>query len=132
MADLLHSAAELVPLESLFDPAYPERLREVAVYLYLQLIEEPELVGLGLPRLASLALAQTERLSCEIGGGNFYMHKGQSYRLSLRDRQIWSDFTGTNFSYLAKKYNLSEMRIRQILDEIRRQEIERRQGALEL
>lgn len=132
MADLLHSAAELVPLESLFDPAYPERLREVAVYLYLQLIEEPELVTLGLPRLASLALAQTERLSCEIGGGNFYMHKGQSYRLSLRDRKIWSDFNGTNYINLAKKYNLSEMRIRQILDEIRRQEIERRQGVLDV
>ncbi|MFA7238705.1 MAG: Mor transcription activator family protein [Sulfuricellaceae bacterium] len=126
------TASDLAPLAALFAPNYPAKLREIAERLYLQLAEERDTAALGLPRLAQLALAQTERLSLELGGGGFYMHKGKSYRLSKLYRKIWEEFTGTNLTQLARKYNLTEMRIRQIVDEIREQEKKERQGVLDI
>ncbi len=127
------TAAELAPLTALLDPEYPERLREVAERLYLQLAEEEDVAALlNPPRLAALALAQTERLSTELGGGNFYMHKGTNFRLSRKYRLIWDAFTGSNYAELARKFSLSEMRIRQIIEEIREQEIKARQGVLDV
>lgn len=126
------AASDLAPLAALFAPNYPERLREIAERLYLQLADESDTAALGLPRLAVLALAQTERLSLELGGGGFYMHKGNSYRLSKRYRKIWEEFTGKNYTQLARKYDLTEMRIKQIVDEIRQQEKKERQGVLDI
>jgi len=126
-------AEVLAPLERLFDEAYPERLREVAVCLFLELLDAEDLpLRLGVQRLAQLALDQTERLSFDLGGESFYMHRGTRYRLSLRDRQIVAEFNGRNQHLLARKYGLSVMRIYQIIAAAREEEVARRQGRLDL
>lgn len=126
-------ATTLAPLEGLFDEAYPERLREIATCLFLELLDAEGLVQLlGVPRLAQLALDQTERLSFDLGGESFYMHRGTRYRLSLRDREIVAEFNGRNQHQLARKHGLSVMRIYQIIAAWREEEIARRQGRLDL
>lgn len=123
----------LAPLERLFDDAYPERLREIATCLFLELLDADGLAQLlGVPRLAQLALDQTERLSFDLGGESFYMHRGVRYRLSLRDRQIVDEFNGRNQHQLARQHGLSVMRIYQIIAAWREEEIARRQGQLDL
>lgn len=129
----VHVSADLrAPLEALFDEAYPERLREVAMHLYTGLIEADELTGLPHEQLARIALDQTELLSLELGGDSFYMHRGHRYRLTLRDRQIAAEFNGRNHHELARKHDLSVVRIYQILAAIREEEFSRRQGKLGL
>lgn len=126
-------AATLAHLDQLFDDAYPERLREVATCLYLELLEADELVALlGAPRCAQIALDQTERLSFDLGGESFYMHRGTRYRLSLRDRKIVAEFNGHNQHALARQYQLSTVRIYQIISAWRDEEFARRQGRLAL
>jgi Mor family transcriptional regulator len=124
---------QIAPLEALFDEGYPERLREMALYLYLELVEDDDLVAAhGAQRLAQLALDQTERLCQELGGESFYMHRAVRYKLSRRDRQIIKEHRGNNTHLLARKYGLTEMRIRQIVNAWEEQERARRQGSLPL
>lgn len=127
----------LAPLHALIDPAYPENLTLVAEYLFMQLVEdEADAAGTGraaqLDRLALLALRLAERLSAELGGMNFYFNKGLRYRASLRDREMFGRFNGRNFDELARSYNLTPMRVRQIIAAMMAEEIARRQGKLDL
>jgi Mor family transcriptional regulator len=117
--------AELAPLEALFDPGYPERLRDMAISLFLEL----KSLDADVPP-HEMALALTERVSTELGGGQFYMHKGFSYRLTNRDRQIMREFTGNNHHLLAKKHNLSDMRVRQIVNAFQLEAFTRNQRTL--
>lgn len=130
-------AEQLAPFDALVDQAYPDNLRMVAEWLYVQLVEDEEIGEIPisaerLTKLALLALRQTERLSAEIGGGNFYLAKGVSYRASLRDREMFERFNGRNYDTLARAYNLTPMRVRQIIGAMMADEIARRQGKLEL
>jgi Mor family transcriptional regulator len=119
--------ATLAPLHALLDPAYPDNLRMVAEWLYVQLVEDDGLVDPAL-----LALRQTERLSTELGGMNIYMNKGLRYRASLRDRQMFELFNGRNYDELARSNHLSPMRVRQIIGAMMADETARRQGRLDL
>lgn len=122
---------EIAVLESVLDSAYPEMLREVAHHLYASLVRtEPLRTVLGLEALAEIAFTQTERLSFEMGGSNFYMHKGTAYRLTSRDRAMCQKFNGKNYHQLARENNLSEMRVRQIIDAWQKEEFAKRQGGL--
>lgn len=128
MADI--TALDLEPLAALLDPSYPERLREIAEALYTVMLQDERLQALGRAHLAEMALAQTEHLSQTLGGGNFYMHKGTGFRLSQRDREMCARFNGHNYAQLARDYQRSEMRVRQIIDTWQRAEFNRRQGGL--
>ncbi|WP_186265046.1 Mor transcription activator family protein [Burkholderia gladioli] len=131
--DRLLTQQDIEPLERLLDADYPERLREIAVNLYAELLERDELVAsLGQVGLAELAIAQTERLSTNVGGHNFYMPKGVSFRLTPRNRQMCAEFRGNNYEDLARRYHLSVMRVRQIVDAWRQEQFLARQGALDL
>ncbi len=131
------------PLHALLDRAYPENLRMVAEWLFVQLVEdepltpgdnggEPQRSPLRLTQLAQLALRQTERLCAECGGMNFYLNKGIRYRASLRDREMFSRFNGRNYDELARTYGLTPMRVRQIMAAMLADELGRRQGKLDL
>jgi Mor family transcriptional regulator len=127
----------LTPLHQLLDPAYPENLRMVAEWLFTQLVEDEEIVEIPmsparLSALALLALRQTERLSAECGGMNFYMNKGVRYRASLRDREMFTRFNGRNYDEMARLYTLTTMRVRQIIGAMMVDEVSRRQGKLDL
>ena len=124
--------AQLAPLHQQLDTNYPENLRTVAEWLFLQLVEDEEAAPSPerLQKLATLALRQTERLSTEEGGRNFYLGKGLRYRASLRDRAMYERFNGRNYNELARDYHLTPTRVRQIMDAMHQDDISRRQGRL--
>ena len=51
------------------------------------------------------------------GGESIYFPKLEAIHRPARDKKIIEDFNGYNFRQLAKKYKLSEMRIRAIVRE---------------
>lgn len=129
--------AALAPVHALLDPAYPEGLRTVAEWLFVQAVEDEEIAELPisaerLGKLALLALRQTERLSAEVGGMAFYFNKGLRYRASLRDREMYERFNGRNYDELAQTYGLTSMRVRQIIGAMLADDVARRQGKLDL
>lgn len=134
MPDLFRVAPEvLVHLESLLPDDLNATLRELVTSLFLHLVEDEEAVEkLGLPRLAELAIGQLDRASVEIGGSSFYFPRGITSKLSARDREIVSKWKGWNKRQLAREYKLSDMRIDQILNAWRKEEVARRQGNLNL
>lgn len=117
MADLSHIPAEqLAFLEKSLPEGMHPTLREMATSIYLHLVEDSALVeSLGCDRLASLALGLTDRICLENGGGSFYLPRGIAGFLSARDREIFAAHNGRNLRELARKYNLSDMRIHQII-----------------
>lgn len=123
---------QLAPLHQQLDAGYPENLRTVAEWLFVQLVEDEEVAPTPerLHKLATLALRQTERLSAEEGGRNFYLGKGLRYRASLRDREMYERFNGRNYNELAREYHLTPTRVRQIMDAMHQDDISRRQGRL--
>lgn len=125
------SAQDLAPVGLVLDPSYPESLREVTELLYLELVDaEPEAPAQARAlELARLALRQTERLSSELGGTNFYMHKATSYRLSPRNRAMCAEFRG-DYKILARRYKLTEQQVRNIVDAWQKEEFARKQNSL--
>lgn len=112
----------LGPLQRMLPAGFPDRLREIAEQLYLQLLDEPLLQRAPdrMARLAAIALRQTDRLSLELGGMNMYLHKGVSFRLLPRNMQIAEQFRG-DYTALARAHRLSEMQVRNIVDAVQRQ-----------
>lgn len=56
------------------------------------------------------------RLVKQYGGTNVYVLKEESLTKSIRDDKIKKEFNGRNYQFLAKKYNLTEQRIRVIIN----------------
>lgn len=125
---------QLQPLHALLAPGYPEGLRTVAEWLFVQLVEDDEAAPTpeSLAKHAMQALRQAERLSREEGGRNFYLGRGMRYRESLRDQKMYTQFNGRNYDELARAYYLTPMRVRQIMDAMHADDLARRQGRLEL
>ena len=128
---------ELAPLHALLDPAYPDNLRTIAEWMFLQLVEDADLLGIpGCTQrqhhCALVALRQAERLSTEEGGNALYLNKGISYRATLRDREMYARFSGHNYDELARAYRITTMRVRQILGAMVLIERASRQGRLDL
>ena len=126
------TSADLQPLEALLDDTYPARLREVAECLFMRLLDEPELQHCDRSKLARLAISQTEFLSQELGGITFYMVKGTSYKASQRDKAVWERFNGRNYEDLAQEFQISVMRVRQIVEKMRQEFVQQNQGRLDL
>ena len=121
------TAADLAPLERLLDPEYPDRLRDMCTVIYLALQDH----GQDIPA-EELALALTEAVSLELGGASFYLHKGFLFRkkLTARDREIAEQARHNNIHILARKHNITEMRVRQIVGEYRHEQFLARQDQL--
>lgn len=68
-----------------------------------------------------------ERMSFIWGGQSIYIPKGLIYKLSIRDRQIFAEFTGKNHAYLAHKYGVSLQMIYRIVKAIHAEEVSKRQ-----
>lgn len=134
MPDLFAATPELLaPLAAVLPDALHPTLREMAEAMYLHLVEDDEAVAaLGLERLAELAAGQIDRVSLELGGAGFYLPRGVACKLSARDAEIARRHNGRNGHLLAREYNLSDMRIAQILKRWRQAEFARRQGQLRL
>ncbi|NMG48958.1 hypothetical protein GO613_12690 [Azoarcus communis] len=127
---LTTAPAELLPLEHVLDAEYPSALREIATCLYLHLRTQP--VVSDDTQAAHIALALTEGLRREIGGGQIYVPKGDEYELTARDREILDRFNGHNHEQLAREYDVTTRHIYRLLQRRIREEVKRRQAALPL
>lgn len=54
-----------------------------------------------------------------LGGCTIYIAKADKIESIMRNRKIKDEFNGSNYQELALKYNLSERRVRDIIDEDR-------------
>lgn len=71
-------------------------------------------------RAAKLVSFQMEFVIGYVGGHMGYIKKCKRFTLKDRNKLIVSDFNGRNIPELSKRWNLTESRIRQILDAERR------------
>ncbi len=106
--------------------AYPELLADLAdqVATRLAALEvDPE-------RAAEIGLSVAEHVRKHWSGQSLYLPKGVQYTLSRRDMEIFERFNGQNHEVLAREYNLTVMRIYQIVKAVRAELVRKRQGAL--
>lgn len=111
----------------ILDDEYPEALGLIASAAYRWLTKH---LKLDHQPAAEAAFAIAEEARRELGGGHIYIAKGQEWELSLRDREIYAKFRGDNYAQLAREYDLTEMRIRQIVTRCRLADIKSRQSGL--
>jgi Mor family transcriptional regulator len=104
---------------------YPEILADVAATAG----EFLQKSGLPADRAADIGFQLAEFVRTRWGGHKIYISKAESYMLSRRDLEIWHAFDGTTakIAELATKYNLSEMRIYQIIKRVKTEELRHRQ-----
>lgn len=111
------------------DSGYPELLADIARAIYTRLTNNSR-VKLEHPLAAEIALDVAEYVRKNIGGVAVYIPRGLGYELSIRDQKIYEEFTGDNYHLLARKYDMTEMRVRQIVGQIGRIEKAKRQADL--
>lgn len=105
---------------------YPELLADMASHLGTLLVEH----GIGREKAAEIGLKAAEFLRGHWSGVPFYIPKGSAWELSNRDLEIFEKFNGRNHAALAREYNLSVMRIYQIVKACRAELLRKTQGAL--
>ena len=103
----------------------PELLSDLAAHAAATLVE---LLGTDQEQANQAGMELANRMAGVWGGQNIYFPMGLSYKLSQRDLEIFSKFTGTNHSELAREYRCSLQWIYKIVKAGRQDEITRRQG----
>jgi Mor family transcriptional regulator len=53
------------------------------------------------------------------GGRQFYLPKGDTLEIALRNKRIWDEFTGHNVEHLSERYGLTFVQVYNILREQR-------------
>lgn len=89
-------------------------------------------VRFALPKTEATELARNmaHDLCAEHGGSFMYVPKDMSYELSQRDMDIFTEFNGRNLHQLVKKYGVTHTRIYQIVAQVKKAQLELRQGRL--
>jgi hypothetical protein len=130
--------AELTVLEAMLPEGLTPDMRDVAQCLFEAVVmADPRCGqspaqddwGLQLQIWAQMALMQLQHLANQKGGVAVYLAKGVTAHLSARDRKMCSEFRG-DYKLLARKYNLTEVRVRQIVDTWQRAQFLTRQQGL--
>lgn len=62
-----------------------------------------------------IAVQVTQQMRLHLGGQTVYFPKSWAATKNARDQEIFKAFDGTNYQALAMQYQLTEMRIRQIV-----------------
>lgn len=133
------TAAEAAVLDAQLPAGLTEEMRDVAFCLFeaMALMDHrlgQERPGQGwinvLESMANVAVRQLQHLADKKGGKAIYLAKGLAVYLSARDLQMCADFKGNNYDLLAKRYDLTEMRVRQIIAAWRYEQFRTRQGRL--
>lgn len=133
------SSAEAQVLESMLPQGLTETMREVALCLFTPLVLQDARAGQQCPderwlavlvAMAQVVLLQLDALATQLGGQPIYLAKGLAVGLSARDRRLCAEFMGNNHSQLARRYNLTEMRVRQIVGTWQLEQFQTRQGRL--
>ena len=131
------------PELAVFEASLPEKMtpsmRDVAVCMFEALVLLDGRCGQAAPAgewLAQLqawavqVLAQMQHIASEVGGVPIYFAKGIAMHLSARDRELYAKFNGHNHRALARAYDITETRVRQIISAIENERFLQRQGKL--
>lgn len=105
---------------------YPEMLADLADQVAAKLVT----LGVDLEKAADVGFAAAEHIRLHWAGQSFYMPKGVQYVAARRDIEIFEKFNGRNVEILAREYNLTVMRIYQIIKAVRAEMQRKRQGSL--
>lgn len=105
---------------------YPELLMDLADQVSAKLVE----LQIDMEKAAEIGLATAEHIRENWSGQSLYIPKGVHYEFSRRDMEIFDRFNGQNHQALSREYNLTVMRIYQIVKAVRAELIKQRQGAL--
>lgn len=105
---------------------YPEVLQDLCDQVSLMLVK----AGLGAEKAAEIGFATSEHIREHWGGQPIYIAKGVQYEFTRRDLEVFEKFNGHNHAALAREYNLTVMRIYQIIKAVRAELMRKRQGAL--
>jgi hypothetical protein len=133
------TTAEAAVLDAALPAGLTETMRDVAYCLYEAMALADARAGQAQPgegwlivlrAMARVAVIQLQHLAREIGGQAIYLAKGVVMQLNVRDQQMCAEFRGNNYEELARKYNLTQMRVRQIVDAWSAQQFGKRQGQL--
>lgn len=133
------TAAEAAVLEAQLPAGLTEEMRDVALCLYEAMALTDSRVGQAQPdatwmkvlvAMARVAAIQLQHLAVQKGGKAIYLAKGLAAFWTARDLQMCAEFRGNNYDELAKKYDLTEMRVRQIVGAWRDEQYRLRQGRL--
>jgi hypothetical protein len=132
------SPAEMAVFDGMLPPKLTPDMQDLARCLFEALVLLDERHGSPAPdaawrqqlgQMARTALAQLQHLADQMGGSPYYLAKGVAVHLSARDLRMCAEFRG-DYKVLAKKYKLTDMRVRQIVNAWQRQQYLARQGAL--
>ena len=105
---------------------YPELLADLADQVALKLTE----AGIKRAVAADIGFAAAEHIREHWSGAPIYIPKGAAYGFTQRDLELYERFNGCNHRQLAREYNLSIMRIYQIVKRVRAEHVKKCQGAL--
>lgn len=106
--------------------AYPELLADLADQIATRLVA----LGVVKEQAAEVGMETAENIRTHWSGHPIYIPKGSAYDFSRRDLEIFGKFNGRNHAALAREYNLTVMRIYQIVKAVRAAQVAKRQGAL--
>jgi Mor family transcriptional regulator len=95
-----------------FPEKYPESLEHMGQIIGQELMK----MGFHSDEANSKAFVICEAIREELGGGPVYIHRGQEYVLSMREEKMWAEFKGDNYHELARRYDLSEMQVRNVIN----------------
>lgn len=124
------TAQELAVLEAMLPDKMTDRMRDVAVCMFEALVLLDARAGQNTPGgewLAQLqawttqVMAQMQHIANEVGGEAIYFAKGLAMHVSSRDRELYAKFNGHNHRELAKLYDITVARVRQIIAAIERE-----------
>lgn len=105
---------------------YPEQLADIGSII----AEGISRAGVERERIPGVVFEITEHIRREFGGCAFYLARGKRYELSQKQERIWREFSGTNYQHLARKHELSEVQIRNIVKRAKERDRLLRQGVL--
>lgn len=125
--------AQILPLESLLPPGWPDTWRDLATSHYITLVSAPGADSVELSSLARLAVALTLGIAQDLGGTQPYIPVGAEVMSSARARRVIDLLKqGLGYRQAADATGLTESRVRQIESEWRKQQMALRQGQLPL
>lgn len=135
------SAPEAAVLDAMLPPGLTMDMRDMALCLFEAMVLADPRAGqqkldtewaAQLHTWARTACMQLQHLAEQKGGRAIYLAKGVAVHLSARDEEMCKQFRGNNYRELADQYDLTEMRVRQIVDTWQRSQYALRQGSLGL
>ncbi len=109
-------------MDSLTEKKYPEVVADLATK-FTEMFDQR-----GIDDAKTLGWDAAILVNTELAGQQTYFPR--RHLVSQRDRKIYQEFTGENHAILAKKHNMTERQIYNIIARIRQEEFEKNQMGL--